>query len=216
MLVLTLFISLIIQPISSSIITYDRQTLLDIGQNVPKLSTTSVIPVEIIKIPETCCSGNQRRYGRKRGIRGGLLVRLRNRPTRPPIPSMLLANMQSISNKMDELRCRVSIQRDLGNCCVFCFTETWLTSDYPDSAVHLDGFSVFRLDRAKDTTGKSKGGGVCFFINNSWCTDAEVISHSCSPVLEHLSIKCRPFYAPREFPSVLLTAVYIPPQANAK
>lgn len=65
------------------------------------------------------------------------------------------------------------------------------------------------------TSGKAKGGGVCFLINNSWCTDVEVISRACSPALEHLTIKCRPFYSPREFQSVLLTAVYIPPQAKA-
>lgn len=29
-------------------------------------------------------------------------------------------------------------------------------------------------------------------------------------------MKCRPFYLPREFTVVFLTAVYIPPQANAK
>ncbi|KAK3532935.1 hypothetical protein QTP70_003799 [Hemibagrus guttatus] len=33
---------------------------------------------------------------------------------------------------------------------------------------------------------------------------------------EYLALKCRPFYAPREFTAILGTAVYIPPQANAK
>ncbi|KAK3559559.1 hypothetical protein QTP86_013724, partial [Hemibagrus guttatus] len=32
----------------------------------------------------------------------------------------------------------------------------------------------------------------------------------------YLALKCRPFYAPREFTAILVTAVYIPPQANAK
>ncbi len=36
----------------------------------------------------------------------------------------------------------------------------------------------------------------------------------CSPHLEHLSIICRPFYLPREFSSIVVTAVYIPPQAD--
>ncbi len=39
-------------------------------------------------------------------------------------------------------------------------------------------------------------------------------SSSCSPHLEHLSIICRPFYLPREFSSIVVTAVYIPPQAD--
>lgn len=38
----------------------------------------------------------------------------------------------------------------------------------------------------------------------------------CSPDLEYLVVKYRPFYIPREFSAVLIIAVYIPPQANAK
>lgn len=37
----------------------------------------------------------------------------------------------------------------------------------------------------------------------------------CSPDVEFLTIKCRPFYLPREFTTVVLTAVYIAPTANA-
>ncbi len=41
-----------------------------------------------------------------------------------------------------------------------------------------------------------------------------ILSCSCSPHLEHLSIICHPFYLPREFSSIVVTAVYIPPQAD--
>ncbi len=34
-----------------------------------------------------------------------------------------------------------------------------------------------------------------------------ILSRSCSPHLEHLSIICRPFYLPREFSAVIATAV---------
>ncbi len=37
---------------------------------------------------------------------------------------------------------------------------------------------------------------------------------SYSPHLEHLSIICRPFYLPREFSAIIVTSVYIPPQAD--
>ncbi|KAI3358270.1 hypothetical protein L3Q82_003267 [Scortum barcoo] len=56
----------------------------------------------------------------------------------------------------------------------------------------------------KDRTinsGKSKGGGVCFMVNNKWCSDVEIISTGCSLDLEHLMIRCRPYYLPREFTS---------------
>ncbi len=50
----------------------------------------------------------------------------------------------------------------------------------------LTGFSVHRSDRTKELTGKSKGGGVCFFINNSWCDERNIhsIKSFCSPDLE--------------------------------
>ncbi len=57
---------------------------------------------------------------------------------------------------------------------------------------------------------------MCFFINKKWCgpKNISILSHSCSPHLEHLSIICRPFYLPREFSSIVVTAVYIPPQED--
>ncbi len=57
---------------------------------------------------------------------------------------------------------------------------------------------------------------MCFFINKKWCDprNISILSRSCSPHLEHLSIICRPFYLPREFTSILVSAVYIPPQAD--
>ena len=55
-------------------------------------------------------------------------------------------------------------------------------------------------------------------INDSWCNRnniQELMSFS-SPDLEFLTIKCRPYYLPRELSSVIFTAMYIPPQADTK
>ncbi|KAI3353045.1 hypothetical protein L3Q82_019239 [Scortum barcoo] len=76
-----------------------------------------------------------------------------------------------------------------------------------------EGLSIHRQDRTINS-GKSKGGGVCFMVNNKWCPDVEIISTGCSPDLEHLMIRCRPYYLPREFTSVVMTAVYLPPHAD--
>ncbi len=48
-------------------------------------------------------------------------------------------------------------------------------------------------------------------INKKWCDPRNIssLSRSCSPHLEHLSIICRPFYLPREFSAVIVTAAYI-------
>ncbi len=86
----------------------------------------------------------------------------------------------------------------------------------PDLAIELTGFSVHRSDRTKELTGKSRGGGVCFYINNSWCDERNIHSTKsfCSPDLEFHMLLCRPFWLPREFTAIIITAVYIPPQAN--
>lgn len=53
-------------------------------------------------------------------------------------------------------------------------------------------------------------------VNSSWCDSASIVplTLSCTPNLELLTISCRPFYLPREFTSVIVNAVYIPPQAD--
>ncbi len=117
---------------------------------------------------------------------------------------------------MDDLRARTSFQRDIRDCNILCLSETWLTPSVPDTAVTpSDNFSVLRMDRTAEA-GKIKGGGVCFMINKKWCDprNISILSRSCSPHLEHLSIICRPFYLPHEFSAVIATAVYIPPQAD--
>lgn len=50
----------------------------------------------------------------------------------------------------------------------------------------------------------------CFLINEKWCSDSQVLSSSCSPELETLTIKCTPFYSPREFSSLIIISAYIP------
>ncbi|KAI3363482.1 hypothetical protein L3Q82_012093 [Scortum barcoo] len=112
-----------------------------------------------------------------------------------------------------ELRSRMAFQRDIKNCNVLVFTETWLDPSIPDSAIVPKGLSIHRQDRTINS-GKSKGGGVCFMVNNKWCSDVEIISMGCSPDLEHLMIRCRPYYLPHEFTSVVMTAVYVPPHAD--
>ncbi len=66
---------------------------------------------------------------------------------------------------MDDLRAKISFQRDIRDCNFLCLTKTWLTPSVPDTAVILsDTFSVLRMDRTAEA-GKTKGGGVCFMIN---------------------------------------------------
>ncbi len=82
--------------------------------------------------------------------------------------------------------------------------------------IELTGFSVHCSDRTKELTGKSRGGGVCLYINNSWCDERNIhsIKSFSSPDLEFHMLLCRPFWLQREITAIIITAVYIPPQAN--
>ncbi len=179
--------------ITSALITYDKSTLLDIGNRFTNLvqdtlSPNPSWPLEILRNAEN--KGHRRRNKKHRGNSAGIRNRLRKRAHSPPLPSILLANVQSLENKMDDLRARISFQRDIRDCNIICLSEAWLTPSVPGIAVTpSDNFSVLRMDRTAEA-GKSKGGGVCFMTNKKWCDPRNIssLSRSCSPHLEHLSI----------------------------
>ncbi len=206
-----------------SITVYDRHTLLNIGSSVAQhkphfeFLNAGALFTDMTSEPFVWNARQRRKKrSRKRGKRAGVLVRLRRRAFRPTLPTILLANVQSLDKKLCELRARISYQRETRDCCVIWLTETWMSAMVPDSAIELTGFSVHRSDRTKELTGKSRGGGVCFYINNSWCDERNIhsIKSFCSPDLEFHMLLCRPFWLPREFTAIIITAVYIPPQAN--
>ena len=117
------------------------------------------------------------------------------------------------STEMNDLNAGIKFQRDIRNCCVLAFVETWLVPEIADTAVTPLGFSIYRQDRTADS-GKRRGEGVCVMVNFSWATDIAVLASHCSPVLELLTVKIRPFYLPREFTAVVMSVVYIPPQVD--
>ena len=207
-----------------SLITYDHQTLLEFRDQFglfyvsTSFDSQSAFPAEILRQTDgyNSSSDKPRKRSKHRGRRGGIRNRLRSKANHPPLPSILLANVQSLENKMDDIRARIAFQRDVRDCSILCFTESWLTPSIPDHSVTpAEHFSIARMDRTEES-GKSKGGGVCFMTNNKWCDprNITVLSRACTPHQEHLSIMCRPHYLPREFTAIITTAVYIPPQAN--
>ncbi len=218
-----IFLLYIFTCITSALFIYDKRTLLDIGHHCTNLlqdtlSMDPACPLEILRNTEVNKGrlNNSRRRKKHRGRRPGIRNRLRKRAHSPSLPSILLTNVQYLENKLDDLRARISFQRDIRDCNILCLTETWLTPSVPDTAVaSSDNFSVLRMDRTAEA-GKTKGGGVCLMINKKWCDprNISILSRSCSSHLEHLSIICRPFYLPREFTSIIVTAVYIPPEAD--
>ncbi|KAK7898229.1 hypothetical protein WMY93_019082 [Mugilogobius chulae] len=191
--------------------SYTREELLNIRTSTP----SDLLPVFLVAAADLANFLTKKVRRRRRGKRAGVLVRLRRRGSRSPLPGIFLSNVRSLCNKTDELTLLMRRNKDFSTSCVLCFTETWLNEQIPDRALHLEGFQLLRGDRQRDLSGgKTKGGGVCFYINNAWCSDVTVISQHCSPALEYLFINCKPFYSPREFASFILAAVYIPPSAD--
>ena len=113
---------------------------------------------------------------RYRGRRSECLVRIRRRVGNPPQSSVLLANVQSLEIKLDELRSRLSYQRDIKNCNILCFTESWLNNDTVN--IQAAGVSARRQDRTT-TSGKTRGCGVCLMISTIYQESFTYIFRSC-------------------------------------
>ncbi|KAK1804661.1 hypothetical protein P4O66_020656 [Electrophorus voltai] len=197
---------------TTTCISYSRDALISLNLHnthlKPSLTPDTRWPREILR-------ENKGRDARKRprGKRASIRTRLRARAHRAPLPSILLANVQSLDNKLNDLRASIKFQRDIQDC---SFTESWLNPGVPSHTIQpAEFFSVHHMDKMADSR-KLRGGGVCVMVNNSWCNNANVVTldRSCSPNLELLALKLRPFYLPREFTSVIINTVYIPPQAN--
>ena len=60
------------------------------------------------RIMDRIPAGDPKQRRRRRGRRSGLLVRLHRRAHRPLLTSILLANVQSLDNKIDEILARVA------------------------------------------------------------------------------------------------------------
>ncbi len=72
---------------------------------------------------------------------------------------------------------------------------------------------IARTER-KSSQGKAEVGASV--SNNLWSDERNLhsIKSFCSPDLEFHMLLCRPFWLPREFTAIIITAVYIAPQGN--
>ena len=160
---------------------------------------------------------------RRRGCRSGVKRRLRKNKTRPPLPSMTLANTRSIrpgvrNTNFDELTANVRYMTEYRDSCILCLTETWLCDSVTDDSVAINGFGApLRTDRDTQASGKNQGGGVCLYVNERWCNRAcvTVRKQLCTRDVELLSVSICPTYLPREFGQIFVTVCYVPPSAHS-
>lgn len=200
-------------------LVYSRDMLLKMNcANTPVTDVILCPPAFMRRDHGASMSGTRRT--RKQGRREGVLQRFRRQKlSRIPLPSMIMANVQSLRNKADELQgSSIHFQKDFKDCGVLAFSETWLSERNLDSDLSLDGFGTpFCLDRNAEATGKTQGGRVCLYVNKQYCSPVSVTIREqiCAPDVELLSVSLRLFYLPCEFPQIFITTVYIHPKANA-
>ncbi|KAI4894907.1 hypothetical protein NFI96_007435 [Prochilodus magdalenae] len=175
---------------------------------------TANIPEELWRRTHRGCrGGTKQRTGKSRAKRRRLMEK---KGYKPRLPTLIMGNVRSLANKMDELAALAMSQKEYRQCSLMCFSETWLHQDIPDDNVSITGFQTVRADRDCTESGKRKGGGLAVLVNNRWCSPGHITvkERICCPDIELLAVGLRPYYLPREFSHVVVVAVYIPPSAN--
>ena len=114
-----------------------------------------------------------RRRRRRCRCQSGVVRRSRRMRYRPVLLPVIMGNVRSLPNKMDELTALTQHQRDNCECSIMVLTEMWLTELSPDTDANLDGFQLRQADRIPES-GKRKGGGLAVFVNNRWCNSGHI------------------------------------------
>ncbi len=161
----------------SNTIILTRDELLNIRQNTPQNLLPdfdySVVLLDIV------VSGAVALVKRFRTRRRSVQCRFR-----APLPSIHLANLRSLANKSDKLLLSRT-NKDFSNSAALFHGNLaeWRNTGQRVTSAELQ-IQLSRSDRDAESTGRSRGGGTCFYINERCCSD-----------LETLFINCKPFYS---------------------
>ena len=123
---------------------------------------------------------------------------------------------QNEFDKIDDLRLTIAsvLQYKLAH--ILTITESWGTEKIADDFLEIEGFTMIRHDRRAES-GKKKGGGLIIYVRKDWGTNISVKHSVCNTDLEAISLSIRPFYLPREFNDICITAtIYCPPSGKAE
>lgn len=177
-------------------LAYSRDFLLQLQFHPYYQATvTETIPEEITRKRSIQMESSQNKKVTRRGRKkGGIRARLKREKCKyRSLPSVIMANVRSLRNKIDELQANVNYMHQYRTASILAFTETWLNKNDNDDTLSIDGFGIpLRLDRDNESTGKQCGGGVCLYVK------------LCNSDIELLAVSLRSFYLPREFPQLFL------------
>ena len=187
-------------------LAYSREKLLSL-QTMGRASIFHYIPEEL----------RRRHRGGKAGVKVKATLTAKRWKYKPSVLSILMGNVNCLTNKTDELAALVRTDRTLRECSLLCLSETWLTQNTPDANLDLPGFTTVRADWDCGRSGKSKGGGLALFINNRWCNQGHVMVKEimCNRDIELLPVGLRPYYMPKEFSHAIAVVVYVPLRVHA-
>lgn len=130
----------------TSPLVYSREELLALKKSKPGLWHD--VPSELRRPYRGCKAGAK--------LKAWLADTRRHQ--KPSLPSVIIGNVNSLPNKIDELAA-LENQQIYRECSLFILMETWLTDSIPNTQVDLRGFTVVRVDMDTKACGKSKGGG---------------------------------------------------------
>ena len=187
-------------------IFYDRDFLLSLKDKVYN-PYTEVLTSDSVLASE---NNTKKKKNKKRGSRGGVKNRLKRNGIRTPLPAIILSNLRSINNKIDELTALSKFDKDFRESALICFTETWLTDKEEHENINIEGFECIRHDRDVNLTEKERGGGICIFMNKRWAENWTIRDKISAPSYEILTVSFRPFYLPREFGEITIILTYVP------
>lgn len=137
-----LFLILFFSIFSCGACRLDQSPIVYTPDQLPALRSSSVCPQ---KEPISPCELRRKTRGSRAGIRR---YHWRRRQ-RHVIPSVIMGNIRSLSNKLDELAAITHNQRCYREGSIQYLTETWLTALTPDSHVKMDGFHLLWSDRTR-------------------------------------------------------------------
>ncbi len=165
-----------------SITVYDRHMLLNIGSFVAQCKpdfeffNAGALFTDTASEPFVWAARPRpRKRRRKRGKRAGVLVRLRCRPLRPHSQPFCWL---TFSHGQQTLRIAGAHLIPTRNKGLLHYLPHRNMDVCSGSRLSHRAYGVLcaPLGRTKELTGKSRGGGVCFFINNSWCDERNLHS----------------------------------------
>ena len=120
------------------------------------------------------------------------------------VPSIILANVMSLSPKIDEIH--LYVQDHVPD--IMCFTETWLKDTVENSVIHIRNYTLVRKDRIY-----AQHGGVCLYIKDT-IPFRVLREYERDISIEVLWCKLCSRRLPHGFSYIIVGVVYHPPTAD--